>query len=145
MTTVRNAESGDIPYIAAIERESFPDPWTENGLAEELSQQVIFTCAVDESGECCGYLIGSANGDFASVDKIACHSAHRRQGIGRKLLEDFFRRAEENGCGSASLEVRESNIGAAALYMSVGFRKAGVRRRFYSSPTENGLVFIKEL
>ena len=36
MITVRNAVSGDIPYIAAIEHESFPDPWTENGLAEFL-------------------------------------------------------------------------------------------------------------
>ena len=39
-----------------------------------------------------------------------------------------------------TLEVRESNLGAIALYERFGFRSAGLRRRYYSDNGEDAVV-----
>jgi ribosomal-protein-alanine N-acetyltransferase len=39
-----------------------------------------------------------------------------------------------------TLEVRRSNAGAIALYERLGFRAAGVRRRYYQDNGEDALV-----
>ena len=46
-------------------------------------------------------------------------------------------------CEFITLEVRESNKNAIALYESEGFEKVGVRKNFYSFPTENGIIYTK--
>ena len=39
-----------------------------------------------------------------------------------------------------SLEVRERNIAAQALYKSLGFKKEGVRKRYYSDTGEDAHI-----
>jgi len=39
-----------------------------------------------------------------------------------------------------TLEVRESNTPALQLYQRAGFKKAGVRKNYYSTPVEDALV-----
>jgi len=40
----------------------------------------------------------------------------------------------------ATLEVRQSNAAARALYEGLGFRIEGVRRNYYQDPREDGLI-----
>ena len=40
-----------------------------------------------------------------------------------------------------TLEVRTSNLPAIAMYRSLGFTEAGVRRNFYTEPREDALIF----
>ena len=47
--------------------------------------------------------------------------------------------------GSVFLEVRESNVAAISLYSSEGYVFTGRRKRFYKNPTEDALLFTKEL
>ena len=51
--------------------------------------------------------------------------------------------AEDNALSLLSLEVREQNVAAIALYSECGWEKAGIRKNFYSSPRDNGVVMIK--
>ena len=39
-----------------------------------------------------------------------------------------------------TLEVRRSNAGAYALYESLGFKSAGIRRRYYADNGEDAIV-----
>ncbi|MCD7873034.1 MAG: hypothetical protein LUG21_07050 [Clostridiales bacterium] len=57
------------------------------------------------------------------------------------MLEESLKYAE----GEVFLDVRESNIPAIKLYESLGFYDTGVRKNYYSSPTENAVLMKKEL
>ena len=61
------------------------------------------------------------------------------------LMEDIIRESLDRGCEFISLEVRESNDPAQALYRSYGFRQEGLRKGFYRDPQEDGLVLVKKL
>ena len=57
-------------------------------------------------------------------------------------LEDYSRR---NGIIYLSLEVRESNLAARTLYAGCGWVESGMRKGFYSHPTENAVIMTREL
>jgi len=49
------------------------------------------------------------------------------------------------GLSFLTLEVRESNVAAAALYEKMGFQRVGVRKNFYSAPQENAVLMTRYL
>lgn len=135
-----NAEH--IPEIARLEAECFSQPWSENALSEELKNENSHFLAAVSDGVL-GYIGVQEICGEAYITNVAVFSEYRKEGIGRKLLNEACSGAKERGCEFITLEVRESNSAAIALYESEGFEKAGVRKNFYSSPTENGIIYTK--
>ena len=65
-------------------------------------------------------------------------------GVGRELVKALF--SELAGVSDALfLEVRASNFAAISLYTSLGFEKVGVRKNYYKLPTEDAILYKKEL
>ncbi|MBQ3275716.1 MAG: GNAT family N-acetyltransferase, partial [Oscillospiraceae bacterium] len=64
----------------------------------------------------------------------------RRRGVGRALTEAMLESARDRGLRFLTLEVRESNAPARALYEKTGFRPAGVRKNYYERPREDGVI-----
>jgi ribosomal protein S18 acetylase RimI-like enzyme len=58
-------------------------------------------------------------------------ASHRRQGIGRALLQRTVDWAGANGIEKLELHVFAHNTPAIALYESFGFLQEGYRRRHY--------------
>ena len=131
-----------IPHIAQLEKECFSDPWSESAVREELeNENSHFLVAVTDS--VVGYIGVQEICGEAYITNIAVTAQSRKYGIGRALLKAACDGAESRGCEFITLEVRESNIPAISLYESEGFEKAGVRKNFYSSPSENGIIYTK--
>jgi len=61
---------------------------------------------------------------------------YQRQGLGRALLEYIISELENRGIATLWLEVRASNQAAIALYESLGFNEATIRRNYY--PAKDG-------
>ena len=59
---------------------------------------------------------------------MAVSPDHRRQGIARALIAELTAKAEENKLAFVTLEVRESNAPAIALYTGAGFAPVGKRK-----------------
>ncbi len=135
----------DIPFIAALERECFSSPWTENGLREELENENAVFFTAKKNGRLVGYMGMHCVLDECYIANVAVSIGERRQGIGRLLLGYAEEKARERDCSFISLEVRKSNGGAIALYCAEGYEKIGERKNFYSSPTENALIMTKYL
>ena len=72
--------------------------------------------------------------------RIGC----RRGGVAGQLLDVFIRFAEGSGLAFLTLEVRESNYAAIALYGSRGFRGEGRRKNYYDHPKEDAIIMTKE-
>lgn len=131
-----------IPEIAKLETECFSQPWSENALSEEFkNENSHFLVAVCE--KVLGYIGVQEICGEAYITNVAVFGEYRKAGIGRALLKAACDGAKSRECEFITLEVRESNFAAIALYESEGFEKAGVRKNFYSAPTENGIIYTK--
>ena len=131
-----------IPDIARLETVCFSSPWSEKSLSEELeNENSHFLVAV--SDKVLGYIGVQEICGEAYITNVAVFREHRTCGIGRALLKSAYCGAKERNCEFITLEVRESNSAAIALYESEGFEKAGIRKNFYSDPTENGIIYTK--
>lgn len=139
---IRPMLAEDVPRVAAIEREAFSVPWQESTFRRLLGGRRIraWTAVAPEDGEPAGYAVMWFRGSGAQLGNLAVAGAHRRRGIGRRLVRRALRAARDSDARHLILEVRESNEAALALYRSLGFRLLGRRRAYYRSPAEDALV-----
>lgn len=142
--TIRAMEPGDLPRCAAIEATA-PDPWTEPQLAEELASDFGRLFVACRDGQTAGLAVFQLAAGEASLNALTVDPAARRQGAGRALLTGALAALRAEGARSCFLEVRAGNAAARALYESVGFAAAGVRRGFYRNPAEDGVVMALNL
>ena len=114
-----------IDQIAALERECFSTPWTEQMLSDALfDSQASFI--VDE-----GY-----------IDNIAVEPDARRHGVASALLDVYCRFGAVN-LAFLTLEVRASNQAAMGLYEKYGFQRAGLRPGYYQHPKEDAVIMTR--
>jgi ribosomal-protein-alanine N-acetyltransferase len=75
----------------------------------------------------CGWLVV----DELHITLVAVDPHWRRQGLGRRVLDQLLATGHRRGAGRATLEVACGNAPARGLYGSLGFTEAGVRRGYY--------------
>ncbi len=136
--SIRSLAYSDLPQVIAIERRSFPTPWSLAMFVLELSKPSGVCLAAVEDGQLVGYLVCSKYDRIWHLMNIAVDPAARRRGIGVRLLDAMLERAGLDS--SYTLEVRTSNAPAIALYERFGFRAAGTRPRYYQDTGEDAVI-----
>jgi ribosomal-protein-alanine N-acetyltransferase len=136
---IRRLTYADLPQIITVERRAFPTPWSLAMFVLELSKTSGVCLAAMRGETLVGYLICSRYDTVWHVMNVAVDPEQRNHGIGTALLERLI---EEVGDPAAryTLEVRTSNAGAIRLYERLGFRAAGLRRRYYQDNGEDALI-----
>ena len=133
-----------LPQVAAIERESFSQSWSERLFADELfNDTVSLIVAEGEDGTVLGYAELQVILDEGCLEKIAVDKKFRRQHVAEELLGAFLRFGAAN-LAFLTLEVRESNGAAIGLYRKLGFREVGRRKRYYQDPIEDAVLMTVE-
>ncbi|MCD7735087.1 MAG: ribosomal protein S18-alanine N-acetyltransferase [Clostridiales bacterium] len=135
-----------VPQIAALERQIFSMPWTEEMLNDELDS-LTSSCIVAVTGEreVLGYASLTVVLDEGYINNIAVKEEYRRQGLASDLLGVFLRFAQAQHLSFLTLEVRESNHAARDLYTKFGFQETGRRKNYYDKPTEDALLMTRFL
>jgi [ribosomal protein S18]-alanine N-acetyltransferase len=136
----------DLDGVLAVEAESFTNPWTRAMYAWELQNRNVChiyvartpTCPV--AGFCAFWLVF----DEIHINNVAVLPRFRGGGMGSAILRHVLAQARELGANRATLEVRASNAGARRLYERLGFRTAGRRPNYYSSPVEDALILWRD-
>ena len=144
MTIVPMAER-HLAALAEIEKACFHAPWSESMLREELGKGIFLVAERD--GQAVGYVGCQTVLDEGYITNVAVSPDARRQGIARTLIEKLTAEARAAGLAFVTLEVRVSNAPAIALYEGAGFGRVGVRKNFYTAPTEDAVLmtlFLKE-
>lgn len=139
MTKIRGAGVEDAAAIARLEAECFSDPWSEAAISESLTDP-LYTFTVAEEDGILGYIGAFTVAGEVQITNVAVTAAARRRGVGGALLDSLIALARTRGDELLTLEVRASNKNAQALYRSRGFAEVGRRKRFYSHPTEDGIL-----
>lgn len=136
----------DLPFLVSV-RDEFSDAWNENMLVSAFCTGNFYGFIAEDDTLCelkpVGFITYSVNGDCADLQDLFVAGAFRRKGIGKALISEFLCDAKFRGAQKLFLEVRESNLPAINLYLSMGFNKLSVRKKYYSDG-ENALVLVKE-
>lgn len=128
-----------LDAVAALEAGVFHAPWSAQALALLTGESGIgFVVMQDGVALAYGGMLTVL--DEGQITNIATHPEYRRRGYGAAVLEALLHAARERGLAQITLEVRESNRAARALYERYGFTVVGSRPRFYTHPTENALI-----
>ena len=135
----------DIAMISQMEREYFGQPWSESSIATYAEKGNTIFVVARRGQEVVGYIAILCILDEGNLVSIAVQKECREMGIATELLDIAYERAAERGVASIHLEVRESNGAAIRLYEKEGFAQIGRRKRFYSKPEEDALLYLKEL
>lgn len=142
--TIRKAGLTDIRAIFAIEKASFPTPWSRWTFLAELTQPIshflVAGPAPPSPWELWGYIVFWIAADEMHLLNLAVQPQQRRRGIARALLSEALNQARTLGAQVAWLEVRPSNAAARALYASFGFKEEGRRPGYYDDTQEDAIL-----
>lgn len=136
---IKIATLDNVNDILNIENACFSTPWTEQGIAESIENENTMMLVAYIDGAVAGYMGLQIFSGEGYVTNVATLPEYRRRGVGRALVQ----RSMQEKMDFITLEVRESNAPAIALYSSLGFVEVGKRPRFYREPTEDALLMTK--
>ncbi|MBP2146943.1 ribosomal-protein-alanine N-acetyltransferase [Methanofollis sp. W23] len=143
---LRRAVVADLPTVAAIERESFVDPWSEETFLQALEVWADMFFVAQVGNEIAGFIVGGLEdtGDaiYGHVCNFAVTRTYQGHGIGRLLL----RRAEHQFAirlaEGVQLEVRVSNTHAQSFYQKNGYQPVFVVAGYYANG-EDAILMMK--
>ena len=142
MVEIALAKKEQLSLVASLEKMTFHSPWSEKSL-EFFLEEFNFCVVLLIDGELASYCTVSTVLDEAQIINVATDIRFKRMGYAEAVLNAIFQECERRRIASISLEVRESNEAAISLYQKLGFEIMGIRKNFYTEPTENALVMVK--
>ncbi len=139
---IRRMTAADVDGVAAVEAATFPTPWSRDAFASEMNNVAARYLVAEKEGRIIGFAGAWIILDESHVTNIAVLKEERGQGVGRMLTEGLMQYLSNLGAAYATLEVRKSNEVAQNLYVSLGFIKLGVRKRYYEDNGEDALIMV---
>ena len=133
-----------VPQIAELEKLCFSDPWSEKSIETELSCRLSVWLVALEGEQVVGYVGSQTVIDESDMMNIAVHPDFRRRGIAEALVAELEAALRQRGSRALTLEVRDSNAPAIALYEKLGFSQVGLRKNYYRNPKEDARILRKE-
>lgn len=146
--TIRPMRSRHLDGVLSIEKVVYPRPWTAELFRAELSSPDRAYLVAAAPGRrsiprrdiVVGYGgIQMVAGD-AHIVTVASHPAWRRVGVGARLVLELVAAAAQRRAEAVTLEVRDSNHAARALYAAFGFEDAGARPGYYADNREDARI-----
>ena len=140
--TVDLMTEGDLDQVLEIERRSFTAPWSRKLFQETLSFPASFGFVLRKRVD--NGVVGYANfyliANEVQILNVAVAPESRKRGYAATLLTHAIAFLTRRGADEFFLEVRESNDEAMRLYRRLGFKKIGIRKRYYSETNEDAIV-----
>ena len=163
---IRPGTVTDIPQILSLEQQSpTAGHWTEQQYRQAFQPEGparLLLVAAEASAEEAlvprasglrsvkgsriqGFLVAHHLDSEWELENIVVAHAARHRGIGKRLLEALVDAARETNSSAVFLEVRESNTAARTLYEGSGFEQTGRRPSYYTSPSEDAILYRRPL
>lgn len=131
----------DVPAVAAIERQCFHLPWSEEQLCLALTQAAFMLFALKDAGRVVAYVSAYHMAGELEILNVAVIPELRGRGLGRLVFGRVLAEATAGGMTRSVLEVRPSNTPALALYRRYGFAEVGRRVGYYPDTREDALIY----
>ena len=127
------ANSNHIDCILEIENSSYVRPWTRESFLNELDNGISSNWVYISESKLIGYLFGWKVESEFHINNIATHIKHRRLGVAKKMIDNVIFNIIPK---KIFLEVSNVNDGALLLYENLGFKRSGIRKKYYSDNSD---------
>ncbi len=145
---IGNCREEDLGEIMTIEQASFAGPWSYELFVKEILNPASLFLVVRHSStqkSIVGYIVCWLVADELQIQRIAVRGDMRKRGIASMLLREAIKYSLNANIAKATLEVRSSNRAAIGLYEKFGFSTSGIRKGYYSNPSEDALIMWAEM
>lgn len=142
---IRRMTEEDIDDVIGLEMASFSETLGREMFIRDLTSNILaYYYVYTLEDKIVGYISVWALDDKAEILNFCVDEKFRKKGIGNELLNYILNILKDKNVKTLTLEVRESNENAIALYTKNGFIKGYIRYNYYKN-TENAIVMIREL
>lgn len=166
--TLRPMEPRDVPVVVAIDRLSFPTPWSAAAFRRELQkEESTYSVLLKPEGDpdqtvadpgsswlqrlfnpagsrrVIGYVGFRLQERRGHITTIALHPDWRGRGFGDLLLSVALQRLVTRGAEMVTLEMRPSNKVAYQLYRKYGFRVVRFRPDYYQDGEDAWVMSVE--
>ena len=142
--TIRELAIEDADFIDSAKDFGFLDGWNKNMVLSAINGGRFFGGIAEENNIPVGFITYSLGYDDADIESIFILPDKRKQGYAKELISFSMERIKKADKKSIFLEVKESNISAISLYLSFGFKKVSIRKKYYADGS-NAIVMQKEI
>ena len=144
--SIEAVEESDLDTLAIIEASRFPDPWSRDLLATELSliESRRYAKATEEE-KLLGYLGLMYVDEDVHVNTIAVVEGAEGKGVGTWLLLEGIEASLLRGAKHLTLEVAVDNERAQRVYRRFGLAPVGVRPRYYPGGVDALVMWCRDL
>jgi len=121
---LRSYEPGDREALVALWSIcELTRPWNNphRDIDRKLARDGDNLLVLEEDNQLIGSVMVGYEGHRGWVNYLAVHPDHRRQGLGRLLMDEAERRLRDLGCAKVNLQVRASNETAREFYRQIGY------------------------
>ena len=142
---IREMQEEDAVFVAELENSIFNMNTKPGSLADECRRDNSLYIVACEGDSIIGYCTIIASFETADLCNIAVKEDYRKQHIAEMIFEYAVKKCRAKSVERILLEVRESNIPAICFYDKMDFEKIGMRKNYYSNPSENALILQKDI
>jgi ribosomal protein S18 acetylase RimI-like enzyme len=122
---IRPYQDKDREAVAALWRVVFPDdpPWNvpEEDIERKLKVQPELFLVAEEGGKIAGTAMAGYDGHRGWVYLVAVLPDHRKEEVGKMLMEEVEAKLAQIGCPKLNLQVRGSNKEVVEFYKKLGY------------------------
>ena len=132
---IRPFEPADTDAVIALwQAAGLTRPWNDprRDIARKCAEQADGFFVACDDGHVVGSVMAGYDGHRGWIYSVAVHPAHRKQGIGSRLVVHAERVLTTKGCVKINLQILEGNEGVAVFYESLGYsveRRVSMGRR----------------
>jgi [ribosomal protein S18]-alanine N-acetyltransferase len=133
--TLRPARAADATKIAAMSRDLIETglgwSWGPDRVARAIANKDTFSLLACDRDQIVGFAIMYFGDEHAHLNLLAVRPAHRRLGIGRRMVGWLIESAQVAGIATIHLELRASNHTARRFYQSLDFSESAYIPGYY--------------
>jgi tRNA threonylcarbamoyl adenosine modification protein YeaZ/ribosomal-protein-alanine acetyltransferase len=143
-----NATPAFASVLSTIHSEAFETGWSGKSFTELLATPGSAAVVAMEHDKPVAFTLTRQAADEAEIITVCTRPSAQRRGAAKALLFHHFTELRRAGVKHVFIEVARFNVAARALYASLGFTEAGLRRNYYKhadGSTEDAIVMRREL
>ena len=130
---LRNFTADDFETLYRIDQECFPRGicYSRRTLRWFLALHGAECIVAEREGAITGFILTQAENQQGQIITLDVLEAHRRSGIGARLLAEAERRMAARGVCTIQLETAHDNAPAIAFWQKHGYRTEAVLKNYY--------------
>lgn len=121
----------------------FDNFWTPNILKEELQNNFSTYICAKLNNKIIGFAGIKDTVDQMEITNIVVKKDFRNKGIGNTLLKELINLSKKSKKKQIILEVNVTNIPAIKLYEKNGFKKIGLRKKYYNNTYDANIMALQ--